>query len=670
MDTFRANRSLLNPKFEGYKLEPIHQEQAVSRFKLSRKPTQATASGKAPLTFQEMRSRISHNHLSVDSDSGRAIYVDEEFNVCLIGIPMPGGVTGPSFQIVYQMATPMDTSSAQAIQREYPSAVFLSSTTVVVTDGNGLLYILPIRDNEVSEPIGIFTVPTGGAVDAPFRLHNLYRSSPITAILLLSSRHYGSEDRKSNTNSSGATNYSPEFDIWAVKINILSLRPGSEPRELEVLWHRRGQDVPILTDFVEQVNSFLILGGSTYPDPNAKPPTKPYEPTSDEIAPIPRANENLDAAHANPNESDSNKPPKPHPYSWTQTSDSVTVAFPLPSNTPKNKIKVLFTVQTLTLHVDTYPLESSDSPPVPIPHHSAKALWDSVNTTSCFWTWDREAEHAYGLLTLHMEKKNEGTRWMQVFAAAASSLAGDEENPEVPETVDPSELWHIRESLEKYTAALKSGGDTSGLGLGRGVPSLIEGEVDEEADAVVGRKVWATWVDINGQTPIWTRESSTQREKDEWEDEPFTLLSTPMPGSVSSLADLQLILKQDVDGTVFSLVPSNAAPEFSWQHTSTYCALAFVLASKQDTRFTYHVPKRGVLAFEGGSQRDRGANVYIYRPAKSAKDKWAKQSVLQVDNGSGGALLGVGYVKVQGGTEGEMVVVCLTEGELVLISDI
>lgn len=95
MDTFRANRSLLNPKFEGYKLEPIHQEQAVSRFKLSRKPTQATASGKAPLTFQEMRSRISHNHLSVDSDSGRAIYVDEEFNVCLIGIPMPG-VSSPT----------------------------------------------------------------------------------------------------------------------------------------------------------------------------------------------------------------------------------------------------------------------------------------------------------------------------------------------------------------------------------------------------------------------------------------------------------------------------------------------------------------------------------------------------------------------------------------------
>jgi len=88
MSSFTANRSLLNPKFEGYKLELIPQERAVSRFKLSRKPTQATASIKVPLSFQEMRSRISHNHLTVDSESGQIIYVDEEYNVCLIGVPM------------------------------------------------------------------------------------------------------------------------------------------------------------------------------------------------------------------------------------------------------------------------------------------------------------------------------------------------------------------------------------------------------------------------------------------------------------------------------------------------------------------------------------------------------------------------------------------------------
>jgi len=556
------------------------------------------------------------------------------------------------------MAAPMDTSAAFTVQREYPSSGFLSSAAVAVTDGNGLLYILPINNSDESEPIGIFTLRTGGAVDSPFRLHHIHRASPTTAMLLLSSRFYSLDERKKPI---GGNNHTlAEFDIWATKIDLLSLRSGSEPRELKVLWHRRGQDVPLYANFVQEVNSFLIVGGSAYSDPNI-PLTKPYEPTSDEMAPIPRANENLDTPSA----------PKPLPYSWTQTSDAVTVAFPLPSSISKTKIKVLFTTQTLTLHVDAYPLESAgDSPPVPIPHYSGKAFWDSVNTTSCFWTWDREAESAYGLLTLHMEKKNEGTRWMQVFAAPAmttTTVAEGIEDVEVPETLDPSELWHIRESLEKYTAALRSGEDASGLGLGRGMPSLVEGEVDEEADASVGRRAWVTWVDIEGGTPA---RSQNQHGAAWEEDDVVTLLSTPIPGGSSSPA-LDLILKQDVDGTVFSLDLSNNPNARSvWRHTSTYSALAFVLASKQDTRFTYHLPDKAVLAFEGGSIRDRGANVYIYRRPEKAKDIWAKQAVLQVDNGSSGALLGVGCVKVRGGNEGEVVVVCLTEGELVLIRGI
>ncbi|KDR82786.1 hypothetical protein GALMADRAFT_263237 [Galerina marginata CBS 339.88] len=664
MDTFKIERPLLNPKFEGYKLEPIPQETAVSRYKLTRKPTQATSSGKAPLSFQEMRSRITHNHLSVDSESASATYVDEDFNVCLIGVPIAGDVSEPSFRVIYEMPTPMDTSSEFTVQHEYPSSAFLSPTTIAATDGNGLLYILPIRGN-ASSPVGIFTLRTGGAVDAPFRLHYIHRASPTKAVLLLSSRFYPSDGKKPSRNAPGNNHTLIEFDIWAVKIELLSLRPGSEPREFEVLWHRRGQDVPIYAHFIEQVNSFLILGGSSYSDPNMSiPPTNAYEPTVDEFAPIPRANEDMDSSTATVGANDPGIPTKPPPYSWTQTSDSVTVAVPLPSNTPKIKIKVLFTTQTLTLHVDSYPLESGGNSPLPIPHYSAKGLWDSVNTSSCFWTWDREAESSYGLLTLHMEKKNEGTRWMQVFAASASSLISDEENVEVPETLDPSELWHICESLEKYTGALRIGEDTSGLGLGRGVPSLAEGEIDEEADAAVGRETRLTWIEAEGQVPAWVQDEGKR------DEEILTILSTPMPGSVLGINDIRLISKQGLDGAVFSLVPANSHPNLGWKHTSTYCALAFVLASKQDTRFTYHLPDRGVLAFEGGSMRDRGANVYIYRPPAKAKDMWAKQSVLQVDDGSGGALLGIGCIKLKDGKEGEVLLVCLTEGELVLIRGI
>jgi hypothetical protein len=87
MDDFNLNRALLNPKFDGYKLDSALQETNVKRYKLSRRPTQATASTGAPLAFEEMRSRISHNHLSVDNDSGLAAYIDDQYTVCLIGIP-------------------------------------------------------------------------------------------------------------------------------------------------------------------------------------------------------------------------------------------------------------------------------------------------------------------------------------------------------------------------------------------------------------------------------------------------------------------------------------------------------------------------------------------------------------------------------------------------------
>ena len=580
------------------------------------------------------------------------------------------------------MPTPIDSSSALSsnVQHEYSSAAFISPQAAVVADGNGLLYVIPIRDNDVeSEPVGVFTLPTG----VPFRLHHLHRAGPTTVILLLSSRCYSEQFQ----NKPGSV----AFDVWAVKVDLFSLRSTgiSESRPLEVLWHRRGEEVPVYTTFVDKLNAHLIIGGSSYRDPETpkKLASPPYdEPTPDEMAPIPRANENLDAFP-----SDQDK--KLYPYSWTQSSDSVTVAFPLPSTTSKTMIKVFFTMQTLTVHVDN---NSNELPvPIPIPHYSAKALWADINPSSSFWTWDREGEQKWGLLTLHMEKKHDGTRWMHVFnpsprhpATTMMTTATTSPEPglgssgsdmmmemEVPETLDPSELWHIRESLEKYTSALRDGEDASGLGLGKGLSSLAEGEMDEEVDANVGRKVCLTWVRGGTNETVAMEGAADQVE----EEEGFVqLLSTPLPGSLGIDEDVSLILKHDLDGTVFTLQSSKANTPATpqWIHTSTYSALSFVLASKQETRFTHHLlpssdpnsPSGGaVLAFEGGSSRGRGGNLYIYRSVPTSKEKWAKQAVLKVDDGLGGALLGVGCIR---GKEGEKMVVCLTEGELVVIQGI
>jgi hypothetical protein len=81
---FKANKSLINPNFEGYKLSLIPQEEAVLHYALPANATQATTSGKIPLSFQEMQSRITHNHLSVDSETNQAMYVDKDYRVHLI----------------------------------------------------------------------------------------------------------------------------------------------------------------------------------------------------------------------------------------------------------------------------------------------------------------------------------------------------------------------------------------------------------------------------------------------------------------------------------------------------------------------------------------------------------------------------------------------------------
>jgi len=166
----------------------------------------------------------------------------------------------------------------------------------------------------------------------------------------------------------------------------------------------------------------------------------------------------------------------------------------------------------------------------------------------------------------------------------------------------------------------------------------------------VGQFSVVTWVSEDGSTPSWASKS----------DLSLTLLSTDLPGPSPSTS---FVVKNGLDGTLFTLDdPDAAGGSPTWTHVSTFSALSFVLASKRDTRFTFHVADSAVLAFESGA-RGLGANVYIYRGGDS-KQAWAKQSILQVTDGSGGALLGVGALLT---SSGSLNIVCLCEGEIVVI---
>ena len=83
--TFNVKRSLLNPKFDGYKLSSISDRDCVSTISLPAQGlSQSTVSAKSHLYFQEVQSRVRHNHLAVAIDSAASdpiatfAYIDKE----------------------------------------------------------------------------------------------------------------------------------------------------------------------------------------------------------------------------------------------------------------------------------------------------------------------------------------------------------------------------------------------------------------------------------------------------------------------------------------------------------------------------------------------------------------------------------------------------------------
>lgn len=207
-----------------------------------------------------------------------------------------------------------------------------------------------------------------------------------------------------------------------------------------------------------------------------------------------------------------------------------------------------------------------------------KELWDQVDRESSLWTWDKEGERTVGILTLYLEKKHEGTKWPQLFAREGTST----DDPEITETVDPSELYNIREALEKYTSDLQSGTRAEGVGE---LPSLAQGEMDPTVDTEVGRRITVSYFDVLTGEELAPNSA--------WHE----VLSFPLPVSASSdeqidgeeevLMGRSLTIKAGIDGPLFSgpILPQADI----WTHVSTFPALAFVLASKRDTRFTFHV---------------------------------------------------------------------------------
>ncbi|KAG8804507.1 hypothetical protein FRC16_007916 [Serendipita sp. 398] len=606
-----VRRELLNSKFDGYKLAPIPENNAVKMTPLPRSGlSQATVSASSHLYFQEVQSRVRHNHLAVglisspQSPSATLGYVDKEGAFTLVLIDRVSYI----FTHTGHSKASNNVHSPQTASRgsEYPVSISVAPLTWVISDGSGQFYVLQIEPQlDKARLLGQHEFMVDNSV-TPCRLHSAQILGE-SIVLLVSSR---AEVRRTSNRKP-----SVRFDISALRIPLsFDSDSTTEFNPVEILWRKRGTDIPSYASAL--AGNWLVCASCTFEDPSVHQDTgrEPMTSSTEDSQPT-------------------GKPPPP--YSWTQTGDSLTMAIPLPSSTPKSHIHVNIAAKHLSVLV-TQVVEDSN---IPLPRYAMKELWDYVDRESSLWTWDQQGDLKFGLLTLHLEKKHDGTKWPSIFAQRPSPANEDD----VPETVDPSEMWKIREALEKYTSELHAD-------PGADIPSLASGEMDPSVDSEVGRRLTMSYLDILTGDAV-SRNTSFEE-----------VLALPLQHELqdeSGINPRSLVIKRGIDGLLFNgpIVPSVDL----WEHVSTFPALAFVLASKRDTRFVYHTGKAAALALENGGT-DFGPNMYSYHDAQGATR--AKQGVSRLgSDGRAGSLLGVCGIQ---GRQG-LVLVCLRERELVLV---
>lgn len=478
------------------------------------------------------------------------------------------------------------------------------------------------------------------------------------------------------------------FDFHLARIPLTN-PAGGEPTRLEPLWKAKSDELPAFVHYDAVLKRFAIGSGARVLLERGG------AATGDDTIPI---DENSEASSGQKGDTDmtaaSSAPvarvPKPPPFSWTQDGDSVTVAFPIPSDTPTSSIRLTLSRQFVTLHIASaaaaLAAAGSGVANAALPRLSHKKLWDSIDPHTSVWTFDREAEgrnSTYGILTLHLEKANPGTRWSDVFESkpkqddSQQSVSRIEEidHPEaeyehVAETLDPSELATISESMEQWSQSILQGGggpsplSHSAEGLGSGIPTSLTGdEIDVEVDGDSGKAFVVTWIE--------DALSSTPRSICPHPTVPHSLLSTPFPSAENLARASTIAVQHDVDGLLYR-APSSAT-DFRWTHESTFPALAFVLATKRDTRFVYHLGDRACFAFDApallpGPARSRptigAGNAFVYVAPDSPRAKQGTQHVVKVGSPDSGALVGVVLTML---ASGEPVIVALCERELVTL---
>lgn len=701
--SFKVDRALLNSHFEAYKLDTSpHGEKSC---RLPSRASFHTTSDSTLLGYKQLKDIHNAQRLVPGSRRGHAAYIDAAGFVMLVVLSK---TSRPSFHPLRNLS--MQSGSESSASSTVPSLLSLPAGQWLVCDGqSGVLTLLDTVQagrRWSARVIKIYKVEHGWE---GLRLLSVQRIQQSLLTAIQRTRKVANNDEGSRLGTSKTV-----FDVAMVSLPQDSeTTESSAPLSVRPIWTKSGEE-PVyacqLSDRIEGPHMFVAE--SDFTDHNHQ--AAPNAPTASQQTPP-------------PNKRRRRADSRPQPYSWLQTPDSVTVIFQLPATLDKTDFRVHFSPQGLSLSLvggrealqnrcgrpaivelsedssgehDNSVVEepdtdtsSSAAAAIAAGRYTNRSLWAPIDPAASVWTWEKTtAGDQGGLLTLHLEKKYEETRWLCVFErrarqqsrgedssstqhqppmiggsrsatrqtdeerlrAAAPEAEGHSDNDDdhmsdVAETIDPSDLLDMIQGTEKYVQ--DGEGDELAIPRGGGMDrkGLLHDALEPE-DANVGRPAVVTVIHHGNAATTLPPQRQTEYSLAE---------AIPSASAVIDSSAATIVIRNELDGLVFTARRDDGDDDHSnqWRHTHTFPALSFVLASKRDMNKVYVAqPAQDpaalplILAFENAPRTTGGAsghgtataasdtgagNLFVYYAAGQGQ-RHARSRVIRLGAGNDG----------------------------------
>ncbi|CAM0142259.1 unnamed protein product [Umbelopsis sp. WA50703] len=574
---FKSDRSLINSKFDGYKLHVFPEDTNVHRFQLPNALSVPKLAMNSRLSYRELQARVKFNHLSMSHIKGLALYVDNKFSV--IGVEYDQSTHRIRFHTIAQLQAPLtdvpsyaEPDSSTPLLPQYPSLRSLSSDMLLASNGAGSIYAINLnRDGATGDITGKILSIAQFAGDGTEGL------SPVPCVIS-DARMIDKEINIITWSVASQENEVPAHPtldapisktLFNIAYSKLLFSPDDDnvQAELSIQHILRGRDIPFYCEFDVEASGYVMGSAHAYHVVFSKEDTEMKEISAD------AANEAEETSTS--------------PYRWVQSSDDLTIVIQLPPNTPKSAISCSFNVQHMSVIVQ--------NDQVTLCSYPFRKLWDTIDPESSVWTLDV----ASGLLTIELTKKNENVRWLHVF----------EHDDNVLEDLNADQLKEIQDRLEKFTGEGKAIGTP---GWKQPLQHPIVTDMDEDIDHE-GQTISLAWIDGDSGKI----KADVLAGGQEWISTSF---KQPASDKFSSVC-----LKLDVDGLVYAV---ERGDPISVKHIASFNALAFVQASKRDQRFIYHDPANAFSVILEGTR-----NAYIYYRHDDGKRNTDVQTLVDLTQG-------------------------------------